>query len=210
MRSKGMFLSLDGLDGSGKSTQCRLLADYLKSIGIAVVLCQDPGSTEIGRDLRRIVLHHQGDLSRSCEANLFMAARAQMLAEIILPALERGETVISDRYLMATLAYQGHGSGLDISGLRQATLFAAGGLLPDLSIVLDISVTTARGRLGANPDRLERRPQEYHERVRQGFLHEASRDVDRIAVVSAEATTDEVHSAVLSAFKTWRARHELE
>lgn len=126
MLPKGMFLSLDGLDGSGKSTQCRLLAEYLKSIGISVVSCQDPGSTEIGRDLRRIVLHHKGDLSRSCEANLFMAARAQMLTEIILPALDRGETVISDRYLLATMAYQGHGSGLDIPELRQATLFAAG------------------------------------------------------------------------------------
>ncbi|MFZ4646989.1 MAG: dTMP kinase, partial [Gemmataceae bacterium] len=86
---------------------------------------------------------------------------------------------------------------------------AAGGLLPDLSFVLDISVATARGRLGANPDRLESRPHEYHERVRQGFLIEASRDTDRIVVVSAEASTEEVHTAVLSAFKTWRARHEL-
>jgi dTMP kinase len=138
-----------------------------------------------------------------------MAARAQMLTEIILPALDRGETVISDRYLLATMAYQGHGSGLDIPELRQATLFAAGGLLPDLSFVLDISVATARGRLGANPDRLESRPHEYHERVRQGFLIEASRDTDRIVVVSAEASTEAVHTAVLSAFKTWRARHEL-
>lgn len=210
MASQGIFLSLDGLDGSGKSTQCRLLADHLESLGKTVLLCQDPGSTEVGRELRRIVLHHQGDISQSCEATLFMAARAQMLAEIIRPALGRGETVISDRYVLATMAYQGHGSGLDIPGLRQATLFAAGGLLPHLSIVLDLSVSSARGRLGANPDRLERRPPEFHEKVRQGYLLEAARDTDRIAVVSAEESTEVVHRAVLSVVKAWETRHGLE
>lgn len=203
------MISLDGLDGSGKSTQCHLLAKHFRALGKSTCLCQDPGTTELGRALRQILLHYPEDLCRMSEANLFMAARAQMISEVILPAMERNETVICDRFVLATIAYQGYGSGLDIEGLREATRFAAGGLLPDLSIVLDLPVTSARARLGAHPDRLERRSLEFHQKVRDGFLEEAKRDRDRICVIDADTSTDEVFSSVVQAIANWEARRAM-
>lgn len=139
------------------------------------------------------------------EASLFMAARAQMISEIIYPAMERGETVVCDRFVLATMAYQGYGSGLEIEGLREATRFAAGGLLPDLSIVLDLPVAIARARLGADPDRLERRSPEFHQRVREGFLAEAKLDPDRICVIAADSSPDDVFKTVIETISSWES-----
>jgi len=206
---RGCMISLDGLDGSGKSTQCLLLAEHFRALGKTTCLCQDPGSTELGRALRQILLHHPDELCRMSEATLFMAARAQMISEVILPAMERNETVVCDRFILATIAYQGYGSGLDIEGLREATRFAAGGLLPDLSIVLDLPVTTARARLGTHPDRLERRSLEFHQKVRNGFLEEAKRDGDRISVIDADTSPERVFTSVIQAISDWEARRAM-
>lgn len=203
------MISLDGLDGSGKSTQCRLIAQHFKAMGKTTCLCQDPGSTALGRELRQILLHHPEELCRMTEATLFMAARAQMISEIIVPAIERNETVVCDRFVLATIAYQGYGSGLDIEGLREATRFAAGGLLPDLAIVLDLPVPSARARLGTHPDRLERRSVEFHQKVRDGFLEEAKRDRDRICVIDADTSPEEVFTSVIEAIADWEARRAM-
>src|SRR5215831_17025192 len=113
MPTRGFFLSLDGIDGTGKSTQCRLLADWLRGRGCDVVQCADPGGTAIGDALRDILLHHRGELAPACEAFLFMASRAQLVAEVIRPALDAGRVVVCDRFLLANVVYQGYGGGLE-------------------------------------------------------------------------------------------------
>jgi len=203
----GRLISLDGLDGSGKSTQCRLLVDHFKSAGIPVTACQDPGSTDLGRSLREILLRHPGEICAMSEAAMFMAARAQMIHEIIHPAILNGKTVVCDRFMLATMAYQGHGSGLELSGLRTAIRFAASGLKPDLAIVLDLPVEKARARLGSNPDRLERRPEDFHRRVRAGFLAEAEMDQQCIAVVNADNPENLILAEILRTIKRWEDCH---
>ena len=143
------FLSLDGLDGTGKSTQCRLLADWLRAAGHAVTTCIDPGGTPLGAQLRSLVLNHRSEMDRMCEALLFMASRAQLLAEVIRPALASGQSVISDRFLLANIVYQGYAGGLDVERLWEVGRFAAGGLEPDLTIVLDLLPQQAAARRDA-------------------------------------------------------------
>src|SRR5262249_19770799 len=124
---RGLFLSLDGLDGGGKSTQCRLLADWLRGRGHTVTTCVDPGGTAVGADLRQLVLPHRRELTPACEAFLFMASRAQLVAEVIRPALDAGHVVISDRFLLANVVYQGHAGGLDVEQLWQVGRLSTGG-----------------------------------------------------------------------------------
>src|SRR5690348_14167190 len=164
------FITLDGLDGTGKSTQCRLLADWLRVAGHAVTTCIDPGGTPLGGQLRSLVLHHRPEIDRMCEALLFMASRAQLLGEVIRPALDAGQIVLSDRFLLANVVYQGHAGGLDVDKLWEIGRFAAGGLEPDLTIVLDLSPEQAALRRGRPADRIEGRDANYHIRLRQGFL----------------------------------------
>ncbi len=190
------FISLDGLDGSGKSTQCRLLADWLREAGRDVTTCIDPGGTALGAELRSIVLHHRCDMDRMCEALLFMASRAQLLAEVVRPALAAGKTVISDRFLLANIVYQGHAGGLDVERLRQMGRFAAGDLEPVLTVVLDLPPERAAARRNRPADRIESRDVAYHVRLREGFLAEARRRPERIRVVDATATIERVQEAI--------------
>ncbi|MCC6417936.1 MAG: dTMP kinase [Gemmataceae bacterium] len=193
---RGLFLSLDGLDGTGKSTQCRLLADWLRARGHDVVLCADPGGTALGAEIRAIVLQHRGEVAPACEALLFMASRAQLVAEVIRPALDAGRTIVSDRFLLANLVYQGHAGGLNVEQLRQVGQLSTGGLQPDLTLVLDLPVEEAERRRGRPADRMERRPADYHERVRQGFHREAAQHRDRIRVVDAAPPVEDVHARI--------------
>jgi dTMP kinase len=190
------FISLDGLDGTGKSTQCCLLADWLHAGGYAVTTCIDPGGTPLGAQLRSLVLHHRPEIDRMCEAMLFMASRAQLLAEAIRPALATGNIVLSDRFLLANIVYQGHAGGLDVERLWEVGRFAAGGLEPDLTIVLDLPPEQAAQRRGRPADRIEKRDVEYHARLRQGFLAEARRRPDRIRVVDAAPPIEVVQQAI--------------
>lgn len=191
------FISLDGLDGSGKSTQCRLLADWLRGRGHKVVQCADPGSTAVGESLRDLLLHGRDkNMTRLCEAFLFMASRAQLVAEVIRPALEIGEVVVCDRFLLANVAYQGYGGGLDVDRLWDVGRLATGGLEPDLTLVLDLPLDAALGRRNRAPDRVERRAPEYQQRVREGFLTEARRRPDRIRVIDAGPPVEVVHGLI--------------
>jgi dTMP kinase len=192
------FLSLDGLDGTGKSTQCRLLADWLRAQGHAVTTCVDPGDTAMGGELRELVLHFRPDVDPMCEALLFMASRAQLLAEVIRPALDAGQIVLSDRFLLANVVYQGHAGGLDVERLWEVGRFATGGLEPDLTIVLDLLPEQAAQRRGHPDDRIESRDAEYHIRLRSGFLSEAQRRPDRIRIVDASAPIPVVQEAIRS------------
>jgi dTMP kinase len=190
------FLSLDGLDGTGKSTQCRLLAEWLRARGWDVSECADPGGTAVGDVIRDLLLGHRHEMALPCEALLFMASRAQLTAEVIRPALEAGRAVVCDRYLLANVVYQGHAGGLDPEQLWQVGRVATGGLEPDLTVVLDLPVEVALTRRTGPADRVESRSVEFHERVRQGFLAEARRRPDRVRVVDASRPVGAVHEAI--------------
>jgi dTMP kinase len=190
------FLSLDGIDGTGKSTQARLLADWLRARGWNVVQCADPGGTPLGDKLREILLNQRHEMSAMAEALLFMASRAELLTRVIRPALDAGSLVLSDRYLLANVVYQGYAGGLNVEELWTIGRLAAGGLDPDLTIVLNLPIDEAQRRRGREPDRMESRQRDFHERVRNGFLTEAARQPAQVRVVDATASIDEVQSRI--------------
>ena len=196
MPRHGLLLSLDGIDGTGKSTQCRLLAEYLRAAGHDVIGCVDPGGTPLGQELRQILLLGRHALSPNCEALLFMASRAQLVAEVIRPALDAGRIVVSDRYLLANVVYQGHAGGLDVDQLWQVGALSTMGIEPDLTFVLDLPLDLALVRRGRPADRMESRPRDYHERVRQGFLAEAKRRPDRRILVDATPGVEEIQAEI--------------
>lgn len=193
-----MFISFDGVDGAGKSTQVRLLREWLAARGLPSITCRDPGSTSLGEKLRDVLLSHHGlPIHRRSEMLLYMAARSQLVEEIIRPALERGEWVLSDRYLLANVVYQAHAGGLDAADVWQTGEIATGGLMPNLTIVLDMPAAAAKERQGRPPDRMEAQGLEYMERVRQGFLSEAAIGRIPIAVVAAAQPPEAVHEQVV-------------
>jgi dTMP kinase len=182
----GLFITLEGGDGSGKSTQARLLTDWLEEQGRSVLRTREPGGTDVGLEIREIVLHHRGEISPRAEALLYAADRAQHIATTVRPALARGESVVQDRYLDSSVAYQGAGRVLDATEVRELSLWAAEGLLPDLTILLDLDETVARGRLDAANkrfDRLEAEKNEFHARVRAAFLALAADEPKRVAAL---------------------------
>lgn len=199
------FITLDGLDGSGKTLQLSGLAGWLRDRGIDVVTCRDPGSTATGDAVRAILLdRHDLALAATTEMLLYMAARAQLVAEVVRPALERGSWVISDRYLLANVVYQGYAGGLEPDVVRSVGAIATGGLAPDLTLLLDVDLTTAARRLARPLDRLERRGDDYRSRVRAGYLAEARTDPGRIVVVDAtdgpDVVADRIRTIVASRF----------
>lgn len=180
-----MFFAFDGLDGVGKTTQMDLFRAWLAAAGHEVVQCHDPGSTPLGEAIREILLGHRLPIERTSEMLLFMAARAQLVAEVIRPALAAGKTVLSDRYLLANLVYQGHAGGLDVETIRNIGQVATGGILPDLVFVLDMPPQTAAERIDRPLDRMESQGDHYQARLRHGFLAEAARDPQRLVVIDA-------------------------
>jgi dTMP kinase len=180
-----MFISLEGPDGSGKSTQIKLLAEFLQSCGRTVVLTREPGGTIISEQIREVILSTRNQsIAHETEALLFSAARAQIVREIIQPALHAGKVVLCDRFADSTLAYQGYGLGLDLHALRAITRFATGGLMPHLTFYIDVPVEIgiARKQTGET-NRLDQKDIEYHARVRAGFLEMARTDAARWIVV---------------------------
>ena len=193
---RSLFLSLDGLDGSGKSTQFRRLVDALRAAGIPTTEAVDPGGTELGVKLRELLLFGRSiAMGTRAEALLFMASRAELVERVIRPALARGEVVVSDRYLLANVVYQGHAGGLDPSELWAVGRFATAGVVPDLSLVFDLPLEVARDRRSAKADRIEARGDEYHAAVRAGFLAEAAANPDAIRVIDA---TPDVHAVTVA------------
>ncbi len=199
-----MFFSIDGGDGTGKSTQIGLFCEWLRSRGLDVVSCRDPGSTRLGEAVREIVLHgHDLRIDRRSEMLLYMAARAQLTEEVIRPALAAGKIVVSDRYLLANVVYQGYAGGLDVPALWEVGLIATAGLLPDLTIVLDLPAEKAAMRLARALDRMEQQGDAFHRRVRQGFLDEAARQLERIVIVSADAPIEQVQQSIRQVAAGW-------
>ena len=193
----GVFISLDGVDGGGKSTQVRLLAEYLRTLGHDVITLRDPGGTKLGEALREILLHRQEiPLTGTAEMLLYMASRAELVAECIRPALESGKSVITDRFLLANVVYQGCAGELNPMQIWQVGEIATGGLQPDLTIVLDIDVKKALGRIERGFDRLESRGAEYMEKVRRGFLEQVSHFGTRAVVINANAEIEAVQTRI--------------
>ncbi len=189
-----MFFSLDGIDGVGKTTQMRLFCQWLGERGCEVVTCRDPGSTVLGERIREILLA-SGDetpIAPQSEMLLYMAARAQLVEEIIQPALAEGKTIVSDRFLLANVVYQGHAGGLDVEAIRRVGRVATGGLTPDCTFLLDMAPQTAMGRLGRELDRMESRGEDYRLRLREGFLREAEQMGTSVHVINADASIETI------------------
>ncbi len=195
-----MFFSIDGIDGCGKTTQVQLLAEWLRQSGREVLTCRDPGSTDLGEAVRQLLLHrHDLRIDRRSEMLLYMAARAQLTEEVLRPALAAGQCVITDRYLLANVVYQGHAGGLDVATLWQVGQVATGGLRPELTIVLDLPVEAAAARMQRSRDRMELQGDEFHQRVRQGFLTEAARNSQPIVVIDARQDVQAVQAEIRAA-----------
>jgi dTMP kinase len=195
-----MFFSFDGVDGAGKTTQIRLFCAWLRELGHDVVDCRDPGSTHLGEAIRAIVLDPRaGAISRRGEMLLYMAARAQLVEELIAPALAEGKTVVSDRFLLANVVYQGHAGGLDVASIWQVGHVATNGLEPALTFVLDLDPQFAAERLHRDLDRMEQQSDEFRQALRRGYLIEASQRPDRVVVINAARTVDAVQSNIRAA-----------
>ncbi|MDT0181119.1 dTMP kinase [Microbacterium sp. ARD31] len=199
--TSGLWITLEGGDGSGKTTQAALLEQWLREQGRRVVRTREPGGTDVGVLIRDIVLHHRGDIAPRAEALLYAADRAHHVATLVRPAIERGDVVLQDRYLDSSVAYQGAGRVLDGGEIRDLSLWATEGALPDITVLLDVDPATARGRLDAADkpfDRLEAEKSAFHERVRAAFLALAEADPDRFLVVDATRAIDEIAAEIRS------------
>lgn len=195
----GLFISFEGIDGVGKSTQADLLETWLSEQGKTVIRTLEPGGTDVGVEIRKILLHHKGDLAPRAEAALFAADRAHHVASKIRPALERGEIVITDRYFDSSVAYQGAGRDLSRTEVRDLSLWAVGGLLPQLTVLLDLPAEEARSRRnksGTEPDRLEREKIEFFETVRSAYLDLAKAEPERFLVVDASVSVEQMQDQI--------------
>jgi len=198
---KGLFITFEGADGCGKTTQMKLLADYLKTQGLEVVLTREPGGKGLGERVREILLNYDGEVSDRCESFLFLADRAQNIDIIVNPAVEQGKIVLCDRHIDSTVAYQGYGRGLDLDRIKMLNNLATNGRKPDLTIVFDIDVETSMKRVGSEKDRMESAGIEFHNKVRNGYLEIAKEEPDRIKVVDACKTIEEVFEEVKEIIK---------
>ena len=197
--TRGLFITLEGGDGSGKSTQAELLREWLTEEGRTVVRTREPGGTEVGLEIRELVLHHRGDISPRAEALLYAADRAHHIATLVRPALARGEVVVQDRYLDSSVAYQGAGRVLDPNEVRRISEWATEGLLPDLTVLLDLDSASARTRLDATRtryDRLEAEASDFHDRVRSAYLTLARAEPERFLVIDATLPIDGIADAI--------------
>lgn len=192
----GYFISFEGGDGVGKSTQARLLGQWLGELtGREVVLTREPGGTELGKELRAAVLHGQ-DMDPRTEALIYAADRAHHVASLVRPALERGAIVVTDRYLDSSVAYQGTGRGLGADEVERLSLWAARGLLPHVTVLLDLDPAVGLARLTEDPDRLESAGADFHRRTRDAFLARAAQDPDRWLVLDASQPAEDLAAQV--------------
>jgi dTMP kinase len=200
-----LFITFEGIDGVGKSTQANLLEEYLRSLGHDIVRTLEPGGTELGVEIRQMLLHRKGEVSPRAEALLYAADRAHHVETKVKPALAAGKIVMSDRYLDSSVAYQGAGRELSMEDVRGISIWATGGLLPNLTILLDLDAASARARrntTGQEPDRLEREKIEFFEATRQAFLKLASDEPDRFLVIDASQTVEQMQAQIRARVNT--------
>jgi dTMP kinase len=202
----GIFITLEGIEGSGKSTQAARLRDHLQARGLDVVVTREPGGSPIAEKIRKILLDPSNKkMVPLAELFLYEASRTQHVAEIIAPALEAGKCVICDRFFDASTAYQGSARGIDTGAVERLNLLATGGIKPDLTIVLDLPADAGLKRLGRSLDRLESESLEFHRRVREGYLRIAAGDPERVKVVDASGPIDDISLRIEQLVETWLA-----
>jgi len=197
--TRGVWITFEGGDGSGKTTQAELLRDWFEQQGRRVVRTREPGGTEVGRTIREIVLHSRGELGPRAEALLFAADRAHHIDTLVAPALERGDVVIQDRYLDSSVAYQGAARALGADEVRELSMWATGGALPDVTVLLDLDPAVARRRLDADDkpfDRLESEKAEFHSRVREAFQSLAAAEPERFLVIDATLPREAIQALI--------------
>ena len=194
-----MFLSFEGVDGSGKSTQIQHICKWFDETDTSYITCREPGTTRLGTAVRSLLLDHHGTpIDIRAEALLFMTSRAQLVQEVIRPAIEQSKVVVCDRFLLSTIVYQGYAGGLDVDELWQVGRFATAGLLPDLTFVFDLPVEESLKRVGDQRDRMESRGAEYFKAVRNGFLAAAKQFPERIKVIDATESIERLFERVKS------------
>ena len=199
---KGLFITFEGADGCGKTTQLNLLKDYLENNGYEVVLTREPGGKGLGEKIREILLNYDGEVSNRCESFLFLADRAQNIDIIVNPAIEQGKIVLCDRHTDSSVAYQGYGRGLDINQINTLNTLATNNKKPDLTLVFDVDIETSMQRVGNEKDRMESAGKDFFNRVRNGYLELAKQEPERIKVVDSTKSIQEVQKDVLEIIKT--------
>ncbi|MBO5447037.1 dTMP kinase [bacterium] len=199
---KGLFITFEGADGCGKTTQLNLLKDYLENNGYEVVLTREPGGKGLGEKVREILLNYDGEVSNRCESFLFLADRAQNIDIIVNPAIEQGKIVLCDRHTDSSVAYQGYGRGLDINQINTLNNLATNNKKPDLTLVFDVDIETSMQRVGNEKDRMESAGKDFFNRVRNGYLELAKQEPERIKVVDSTKSIQEVQKDVLEIIKT--------
>ena len=194
---KGKFITFEGAEGSGKSTQAELIYNYLKKKKKSVLNIREPGGVKISEKIRDILLDVKNvQMTKECEMLLYMAARAQLVEEVILPTLKKGTIVLCDRFLDSTVVYQGDGCGLDKKIIKEVGRFATQGVAPDLTFIFDIEAAKGLSRTGKNKDRIEQRSLEYHALVRRGYLQLAKEESQRIKVIEVNKSKEEIGAIV--------------
>ena len=199
---KGLFITFEGTDGCGKTTQIEMLKDYFEKQGRTVLLTREPGAKGLGTKLREILLNYDGEVSPVCESFLFLADRAQHVDTIIKPTVARGEIVLCDRHTDSTVAYQGYGRELDIEQIKMLNNIATSGLKPDLTFIFDIDIDTAQKRVGKNKDRMESAGIEFFKRVRNGYLEIAKQEPERVKVLDGSKSIETIHNELLEILQT--------
>lgn len=200
---RGLFITFEGADGCGKTTQLNMLAEYLTEKGFDVVVTREPGAKGLGEKLREILLNYEGVVSDRCEAFLFLADRAQHVDVIVKPAVGLGKIVLCDRHTDSTVAYQGYGRGQDIDRINLLNNIATDGMKPDLTFVFDIDVETSQQRVGSEKDRMESAGMDFHNRVRQGYLKLAENEPNRIKVIDAKKSIPDIHDEVVEIIESF-------
>jgi len=192
----GLFITFEGIDGCGKTTQLNLLSEYLKTKGFEVLITREPGAVGLGEKIREILLNYDGEVSSKCEAFLFLADRAQHIDTIVKPAVEAGKIVLCDRHTDSSVAYQGYGRGVDISQIKMLNNIATGAFIPDLTFVFDVDVETSMQRVGKNMDRMESAGTEFFERTRKGYLEIGKEEPDRVKVINSKDSIENIFEQV--------------
>lgn len=199
--SKGLFITFEGADGCGKTTQLMLLAKYLKAQGREVVVTREPGARGLGEKIREILLNYDGEVSSRAEAFMFLADRAQHIDVIINPAIKSGKIVLCDRHTDSSVAYQGYGRRLDIDEIKRLNSIATNGKKPDMTLIFDIDVETSMARVGDMKDRMESAGIEFFNRVRNGYLEIAKQEPNRVKVLDASKSIEEIHKNVIALYE---------
>lgn len=195
---KGTFITFEGSEGSGKSTQIKLVRAYLKAQKKPILFVREPGGVKISEKIRNILLDVKNvKMSDGCETLLYMAARAQLIEEVIAPALKKGKIVLCDRFLDSTVAYQGYGNGVDVAAIKKIGQFATQGIRPDITFFFDIDAKKGLSRINRKKDRIERRAIMYHSKVRRGYIKIARQEPGRVKLIDGSKSKEEIFGAIV-------------